>query len=254
MNQALMIKVGANIKDNKGLSPIFNDDTYEYIPSLLEPDFNTSKHHNHRHYSNMLCQNKNLQDMHMSSFVNEGTGHVDPEFYTFTYGETRKPYINLLKKLRDGDLLVFLITLQKYLLKQDNFILTGNPQLFVFGFFTIQDWQKNLCEFDGDLSNFNLNNFEKTCNEHIIYSSKHIKTPDNKKLFLIQGQKNNSVLFKHPLKISQEEKILNKYVKNWGIEQVNKSLQAHWCKNFETVKSELFKHGQENRWVEWAIP
>jgi Nucleotide modification associated domain 3 len=254
MNNALIIRVGANLKENKGLSPIFKDNTYEYIPSPLEAGFNINKHHNHRHYSKMNCQNNNLNGMHMSSFVNEGTGHVDPEFYTFTYGETRNPYITQLKKLKDGDILLFSMLLQKYDTKKTKFVLNGNPNIYIIGYFMITDAKNSIHEFNGSLSDADVEGFDKSCNEHIIYRSHHIHAPENKKLLLIQGDKHQSLLFKHPLKISLEETYLKRYIKNWGIEEISKTLNAQWCRNHENVKNEIFDHGNLNRWIEWSIP
>ncbi|KAB8040351.1 hypothetical protein GCL60_00100 [Silvanigrella paludirubra] len=254
MNNALMIRIGANLKENKGLSPIFKDNTYEYIPSPLEPAFNVSKHHNHKHYSKMNCQNINLKEMHMSSFVEEETGHVDPEFYTFTYGETRNPYISQLKKLKDGDILIFSILLQKYNSKKENFVLSGEPNIYIMGYFIINDVKNNIHEFNGPLSDKDVEGFEKNCNEHIIYRSQHIKTPENKKLLLVQGDKHHSLLFKNPLKIANEEDISKKYIKSWGIESISDNINAVWCRNFEKTKNDLIDHGNLNRWVEWTIP
>ncbi len=254
MNNALIIRVGANLKENKGLSPIFKDNTYEYIPSPLEVGFNINKHHNHRLYSKMNCQNKNLAGMHMSSFVNEGTSHLDPEFYTFTYGETRNPYITQLKKLKDGDILLFSMFLQKYDTKKTNFLLNGNPNIYIIGYFFINDAKNNIHEFNGPLSDETIEGFDKSCNEHIIYRTQHIHTPENNKLLLIQGDKHHSLLFKRPLKISLDEVYLKKFIKNWGIENTSKNLNAQWCRNYSNVKNEIFDYGNLNRWIEWTIP
>ena len=254
MNNALIIRVGANLKENKGLSPIFKDNTYEYIPSPLEAALNINKHHNHRHYSKMNCQNEHLKEMHMSSFVDEGTGHLDPEFYTFTYGETRNPYISQLKKLKDGDILLFSVLLQKYETKKSTFVLSGNPNIYVIGYFIINDTKNNIHEFNGPLNESDIEGFDKSCNEHIIYRSQHIHAPENKKLLLIQGDKHQSLLFKHPLKISLEEKFLKKYIKSWEIEDISKTLDAQWCRNHSNVKNDLIDHGNLNRWTEWTIP
>ena len=253
MNHALMIRIGANLKENNGLSPIFKDNTYEYIPSPLDSSFNVSKHHNHKHYSKMNCQNSNLKDMHMSSFVDEKTGHIDPEFYTFTYGETRNPYITQLKKLKDGDILIFTILLQKYNSKKESFVITGEPNLYIMGYYVIHDTKMNIHEFNGPLSDNDVIGFEKSCNEHIIYRNQHIKTPINKKLLLVQGDKHQSVLFKKPLKIGSEEDISKKYIKNWGIESISDNLNAQWCHHFEKLKDDLMDHGNLNRWLEWTI-
>jgi hypothetical protein len=254
MNHALIIRVGANLKENNGLSPIFKDNSYEYIPSPLEEEFNINKRHNHRHYSRMNCQNQNLAGMHMSSFVDEGTGHLDPEFYTFTYGETRKFYIAQLKKLKDGDILLFSMLLQKYDTKKSKFVLNGNPSIYIIGYFIINETKNNFHEFNGPLSEADLEGFDKNCNEHIIYRTQHIHTPKNKKLLLIQGDKHQSLLFRHPLKISLEEKYLKKYVNHWGIEDINKTLNAQWCRNYTNVKNEIIDHGNLNRWIEWSMP
>lgn len=254
MNNAFLIRVGANLKDNKGLSPIFKDNSYEYIPSLLDNELNISKHHNHRHYSKMKCQNEYLSGMHMSSFVNEGTGHVDPEFYTYSYGETRNNYITQLKKLKEGDILIFSTFLQKYTIQKTKFVISGSPNIFIIGYFLISNIRNNIHEFYGPLNDENATPFEKTCNEHFIYRSQHIRTPENKKLLFIQGDKHSSTMFKNPLKISVENNLLKKYIKNWGIEEISQHLNAHWCYNFSNVKNDLISHGNNNRWIEWSIP
>lgn len=250
MNTALIIHVGANLKENGGLSPIFKDHSYEYIPSPLDAAFNTSKHHNHKHYSNLNCQNPNLKDMHMSSFVDEGTGHVDPEFYTFTYGESRSQYISLLKKLKKDDLLLFAITLQKYDSKKENFVLNGEPSTYIFGYFQVQ----SIDEATGPLDETKVHDFQKTCNEHVIYKNHHIQTPENKKVLFVQGNKHDSAIFRTPLKIGEDNNFIAKFKKNWGISSKNEKLTAYWCLNYEKVKQDIFAHVENNRWVEWIIP
>ncbi|WGL60260.1 hypothetical protein QEJ31_01400 [Pigmentibacter sp. JX0631] len=250
MNNAFIIHVGANLKENKGLSPIFKDNTYEYIPSPLETSFNTSKHHNHKHYSKMNCQNLNLRGMHMSSFVDEGTGHVDPEFYTFTYGETRTQYISILSKLKKDDLLLFSITLQKYDSKKDNFVLNGDPNNFIFGYFLVND----LDEASGPIDENKLVNFHTSCSEHIIYRKQHIQSPDKKKVLLIRGQKNESAIFKKPLKYTDHDTLLPKFKKNWDIESINKNLEIYRCLNYSKILKDLQDQAENNRWVDWIIP
>lgn len=250
MNNAIIIHVGANLKENRGLSPIFKDNTYEYIPSPLDAAFNTSKHHNHKHYSKMNCQNLNLRGMHMSSFVDDGTGHVDPEFYTFTYGETRSQHIALLNKLKKDDLLLFAITLQKYDSKKENFVINGEPNIYIFGFFQIQLIEEAI----GVLDDSKLIDFHKTCNEHIIYKKQHIQSPEKKKILLVQGNKQESALFKKPIKICDAESFIEKYKKNWGIETKNQKLGLFKCDNYNKIRQDLHSHAENNRWVEWIIP
>lgn len=254
MRQAFILRVGANLKENKGLSPIFKDKTYEYIPSVLDKNFNTSKHHNHKHYSKLNCQNKNLSEMHMSSFVEEDTGHVDPEFYSFTYGETRSSYLSVLKKLNPNDILAFSIILQKYETKSDNFILKGEPEEYIFGYFIIESTEGSVLEIKGLVTNDNAGIFISSCNEHIIYKDQHIQTPENKKLLLLQGDKHNSLMYHIPLKIGNEEGLMAKYKQAWKISNVNDKEDFYSCEKVDHLEKDLKAHSEANRWTEWTIP
>lgn len=253
MSQSVIVKVGANLTANKGLSPIFKDDTYEYIPSLLDNDFNISKHHNHKHYSNLLCQNQNLLGMHMSSFVEEGTGHFDPEFYTFTYGESRQTHIKQLKKLQDNDLVLFCITLQYYKATEDSFVLEGTPELYIIGFFQIEKAAEDILEVHGPVHEISLGRFKSTCNEHVIYMNQHIQTPENKSLLLIKGG-TKSAMFKKPLKLTEKNKVLGQFTKNWGIQKTKITDSVVWCSKHKTICNDLQKFGKNNHWTEWLIP
>ncbi|BBH53561.1 hypothetical protein [Fluviispira sanaruensis] len=254
MNCALILKVGANLKDNQGLSPIFNDGTYEYIPSPLEKEFNKNIKHNHKHYSKLNCQNSLLHGMHLSSFVDEGTAHFDPEFYSFTYGETRKTHIPRLKELNDDDLLLFCASLQLYETTEQNFLLNGSPHLYVIGYFIIENAMQDILELKGPIIEEKLGNFKTSCNEHIIYKDQHIVTPEKKSLLLIQGDSHRSVFFKKPLRIAEECTPLPKYVKDWKMQKskINDSIRV--CLNYSQILNDLEKHGKNNHWTEWSIP
>jgi hypothetical protein len=254
MSQAFLVKVGANLKENKGLSPFFPDNSFEYIPGVLERAYNANAHHNHRHYSRLNCQNENLQKMHMSSFVKEGTAHVDPEFYTFTYGESRIFALKKLKTLKQNDLILFTSLLQPYENQPEHFVLKGTPNLYVIGFFVIHNENEQIQEIEGPIGDQAREHFAQNCNEHVIYAHQHVQTPQNRKLLLIQGDKNKSLLFKQPLKIGHEKSYFKTFVRNWGIKDPSQT-KFNMCHHVENIKTALAKHAQhDNRWHTWKIP
>lgn len=244
------LHVGANIDENDGLSPLFEDGTFEYIPGCLPKGWNSAQSHNHRHYSLLGAQNTNLKGMHHSSFVNEDTAFLNPEFYSFTYAEIDKKRLPILKKATAGDLLVFVSTLQKYKSNPDEFTLTGKPALYVIGYFKIQNVSKSF----KNIQTFQDPHFENCCHDLVLYREKHIAHKKGSSALLFRGHAEDSCLLQKPLKVGTENQFSKTYEIDWRIDTKywNSGL-AHASKP-EVVMKKIQRCAKDNRWVGWAIP
>ena len=127
-----IINVGVNTSHGSLKSPIFEDNTFEFVPIPEKKCLDYYKipkykelHFRYKNYSKFIPKNKF-----------EVRAHNDPEFHTFTYGDypTKSPRAANLKRIEPGDILVFLARLVlwgggRYL---------GPPGFFLVGYFEIK--------------------------------------------------------------------------------------------------------------------
>lgn len=205
--KAALLRVGIDTGSGGILSPIFDDNSFEFLPI---PEYYNLKHiksplDEKRTYSTLIGR----CGIPMIEYFREGANkekhrncivHVDPEFETFTYGD---PCFNKgsLKDLNNGDYLIFYAGLKGYGKNEPR------KGLYVIGYFEV-DYSvvisdiKQYSEVAGDFSN----NFHV---RHQAIFQRDVSTKRNKGLKLVKGT-DKSRLLKYAYKISQK-KIYGKY-------------------------------------------
>jgi len=137
MKNACIINVGVNASHGTLRSPIFYDKEFEFVPipesgrrvsaarCPLLPTYSTL-----RTFSGIETR-RFIPDSHRSKRV-----HNDPEFETYTYGDypDQSPRASNLRKLREGDYLLFYARLVEYF--GDKF--TQNAAFYIIGIFEIE--------------------------------------------------------------------------------------------------------------------
>ena len=184
--KALLLRVGID-KAYGALSPVFNDETFIYIP-IYNRDIKEKEINEKRTYNDY----EDLTDLSLSEYIPQNIWnniiHLDPEFKTFTYGD---PAINKRKailSLKKGDFLVFYMGGKE--IEGD-----GEEGCYIFGYFKVEkvlNWDK--------VKESEIKKFERTFknNAHIISS----KSRDN--LVLVKGNSSKSKLLKNCIKISKK--------------------------------------------------
>lgn len=195
-----LLRVGADSGNLGFHSPIFEDETFDFIPiDETYNDRNTEQITEHRTYSNTKIKTKNfLIDYFKENSKNKFKNsiiHFDPEFDTFTYGD---PNFNKngLKRFTKGDYLIFYSSLQSFPTNSNNEI-----SLYVIGYFEIETVAvaNELNQYESLKEIFN-NNFHV---KHWNIFKRDVTTLKNRGLKLIKGTK-NSKLLKKAYKISEK--------------------------------------------------
>lgn len=174
--RVVLLRVGIDTGCGGIHSPLFHDDTFEFLPI---PD---TRGHDERTYGNSLGRKDRafveyFRKAHHER-VAEYAMHVDPEFATFTYGDPTTPKRGLAK-LRPGDLLVFYAGMEGW----DHFRV---PALYLVGYFRV-----TLADFAVNFSKSELAQFQH--NYHVRHT--HVFAEQKEKLLLIKGG-NGSRLFR----------------------------------------------------------
>lgn len=123
-----LANVGVNT-EHSFTSPIFEDNTFEFLP--IPEDLNSDSPHavRYRDLRSYYDPDRNLCPYIPHRFWNT-VCHNDPEFETFTYGDICDdvPRASALKKLKSGDILLFLAGLECYI---------GSKRTGRYGFYLI---------------------------------------------------------------------------------------------------------------------
>jgi hypothetical protein len=161
MKRIFIINVGVNASHGKLQSPIFDDDTFEFVPI---PEKTKSKHYHNYVSCPLLPRYKDLLSFTGNSLLTyipkscwNWRVHNDPEFNTFTYGDypTLSPRAANLKKIGIKDYLFFLARLTRW--KNGSF--TKEAGFYLIGFFEIEDMLKEVTKrpSNATLKKFNNN-------------------------------------------------------------------------------------------------
>lgn len=178
-------------------SPIFKDNTFEYIP--INENFNDNcnnydkKIDESRTYSNTKIKtNKFLIEYfpnNKTKKYKDAVIHYDPEFESFTYGD---PSANKkgLSELSFGDYLIFYSSLTR----------DGGTKLYVIGYFEIEEVQVIGCRTEKEAENTNSKLQKKFGSnfhvKHLYIFKRDVLCKKNNGLKLVKGTKNSKLLNK----------------------------------------------------------
>lgn len=148
MSRIFIINVGANASHGRLRSPIFENNTFEFVPipetgrRVSCPDCLGLPR-----YSDLLTfNNLDYYDFIPKSYL-ELRVHNDPEFDSYTYGDypTISPRAMNLRKAVKGDFIFFLARLVRY-----NYGSFGKPGFFLIGCFEVESILKDVVEKPDD--------------------------------------------------------------------------------------------------------
>jgi hypothetical protein len=182
--QVVLLRVGIDTGSGGMLGPIFDDGTFEFIPIPGSRDCLGRTYGNTmgRHRRKLIDYFPDARKLKMQNALL----HFDPEFKSYTYGDPTRPKQSL-KKLKDGDLLVFYAGLKDW----EN--CKTPPGLYIIGYFVVKHAGiANDLKRDGRLKLFAKN--------------WHILNGDGlDRLILVKGGKGSRLLEK-AIKISADER------------------------------------------------
>lgn len=159
-----LLRVGIDKKAGETLAPIFDDNSFEYIPIPESATSFEERTYQNTPTTNSHLKGKMLADLLWSNKYKSSKLHLDPEFITFTYGDpTRKA--SSLRNLKKDDYLVFYAGFKPQNGNEDN--------CYIFSYFVLDE---DAIDFDS----LNINQFKK--NWEIFKNNAHIKryTPFSK--------------------------------------------------------------------------
>lgn len=171
-----MLRVGVDSGSGGIQGPLFEDDTFEYIP--IPDGFGVDP----RTYRNTIGRyGKLLSEYFPKSHrqrVTQQSIHFDPEFCSFTYGDPTPPKARL-RELEPGDLLVFYCGLQGW-------GFTSPPALYIIGYFEVMVAGKAEKFSDEELKSLFGDNF------HVKHDE--IFERQKKELVLVKGAPDSRLL------------------------------------------------------------
>jgi hypothetical protein len=181
--KAMILRVGIDKGCGGILAPIFEDGTFEYIPIPEEDPDSTET----RTYDNTYGRYGNQFSLYVPNKIKNKALHFDPEFETFTYGDSTSKRKFLLK-LDKNDLLIFYAGLTPY--KNDEY----PDGLYIIGYFKVKE-----------VIDFNELSEEETLKYCNLFSNNaHIKRKIGyKDLIIISGYADHSKLLRTPILISE---------------------------------------------------
>lgn len=129
MDNILLLRVGIDSGTGNGHGPLFEDNSFEYIPIPEGKDGpDTSEE---RAYADLPDRASGTLADHAPQLANQ-VPHFDPGFETFTYGDPSPNKRSQLSRLTSGDLLIFYSSLKP----QD---VDVGPRLHAIGYFTVDE-------------------------------------------------------------------------------------------------------------------
>jgi len=142
--RGIILHVGADTTNLKVCSPIFEDNTFEFIP--IYDEYSGSKKNYFDYPSKHPKYGKTLGDFLPSSIAKKYIVHPDPSFISFTYDQylSEYPRSQIHNHIVEGDFLFFLCCMSPY----DNTIYRdrdrkiidyqkGKRNKYIFAFFTV---------------------------------------------------------------------------------------------------------------------
>jgi|GEM_PF-374970 len=124
VDNILLLRVGIDSGTGGSHSPLFEDNTFEYI-SIPESSDSVED----QTYDDLLARNGGYLSKYVTHLADK-IPHIDPEFDTYTYGDPGSNKRAQLSRLSSGDLLIFYSSLEP----QDGDV---GPRLCAIGYFTV---------------------------------------------------------------------------------------------------------------------
>ncbi len=173
-----LIRVGIDTGSGGIHGPLFQDDTFEYIP--IPDGFGKDK----RTYGNTIGKHgTNLISYfpvsHRVNMANQSI-HYDPEFSSFTYGDPTSPKAGL-RYLQSGDMLIFYCGLSGWDLQSP-------PALYLIGYFEILA--------AGRAKEFSSDDLQRLFSENYHVKHSDIYDQQKDKLVLVKGSPKSRLLEK----------------------------------------------------------
>ncbi len=233
--KGLLLRVGIDTGSGGGAAPIFEDNSFEFIP--IPEILVTSEE---RVYVNMVGRNGHKIVDLVPKKIMYAHPHYDPEFETFTYGDPTKTKRSQLAALESGDLLIFYAGLEREGSEEKS-------RLYVIGYFNIEEVH--------DFKNIQPPNYDSVFrmmpnNAHSkrYFGLKKLNVAFlDKCLVIVRGKSKSSKLFMKPLPLGDgNNKMLPKLKAIFGYEK--ESLQravGHWI-------TEEYIHKVE-KWLENGV-
>jgi len=136
-----LVNVGANSSHRSLRSPIFEDNTFEFVP-IPDPILDLTNHEYGIRYSDLrACNGVAFEQFVPHQFLRQ-FAHLDPDFEEFTYGDypDHSPRASNLRKLGRGDYLMFFSRLVPWI--DGRF--SGWGSFYLIGFFEIGEIFTNI--------------------------------------------------------------------------------------------------------------
>ncbi|NIO19929.1 MAG: hypothetical protein GTN76_04105 [Candidatus Aenigmarchaeota archaeon] len=221
-----MVRIGIDTGSGGIHGPLFQDNSYEYIP--IPDGFGVDQ----RTYGNIVGRHgrrliEYFPKAHKSKTMNQSV-HFDPEFTTFTYGDPTRPKAGL-RHLQPGDMLIFYCGLEGWDFKLE-------PALYLIGYFEVFIAGKVSQFSESELHDLFSENF------HVRHKSIYMKQKDE--LVLVKG--------------SQKSRLLSKAVlmSTFGQDRSGrpmKVLSPEMQENFGDFKGKISFQRSPTRWVDSAF-
>ena len=173
-----MIRVGIDTGSGGIHGPLFQDDTFEYIPipDRSGKDERTYGNTTGNHGKKMVDYfPENRKDTAANQSI-----HFDPEFTTFTYGDPTPPKAGL-RHLQQGDMLIFYCGLEGWDFK-------SLPALYLMGHFEVLA--------AGRASDFSSNELYSLFSENYHVRHRDVYERQKRELILIKGSSQSRLLNK----------------------------------------------------------
>ncbi len=123
----LLLRIGIDSGSGGTLGPIFHDGTFEYVPIPEHPEYVSPRS---VYYCDLPARHGGNLAQYVPRKHAESAAHYDPEFLTFTYGDPTRNKSAQLRRLNDGDLLVFYAGLRPREAR-------SGGRLYIIGYFTV---------------------------------------------------------------------------------------------------------------------
>ena len=187
----LLLRVGLDSSSGRGHGPLFEDNSFEYIP-IPESSETTEE----RTYDDLPARTGGRLSAYVPHLASR-IPHFDPEFESFTYGDLSKNKRSQLSRLTTNDLLIFYSSLSP----KD---VDVGPRLCVIGYFVV-DTVYDLAAMSPDERDATFENVES--NAHTKREGLTRETPHRENYpVVVKGDPEQSRLFTQPLPLGNEDR------------------------------------------------